>query len=97
MGPRKREALEGYLYLTPWALGFLIFVAGPMLASLYLSFTKYNVMLAPEWVGLGNYITALDYGTDGENYHHWWTNSDERTHVIARASPASTRSTGRPC
>ncbi len=59
MGPRKREALEGYLYLTPWALGFLIFVAGPMLASLYLSFTKYNVMLAPEWVGLGNYITAL--------------------------------------
>jgi len=59
MGPRKREALEGYLYLAPWSLGFLIFVAGPMLASLYLSFTKYNVMLAPEWVGLGNYITAL--------------------------------------
>jgi len=59
MGPRKREALEGYLYLATWALGFLIFVAGPMLASLYLSFTKYNVMLAPEWVGLGNYITAL--------------------------------------
>jgi multiple sugar transport system permease protein len=59
MGPRKREALEGYLYLTPWAIGFLIFIAGPMLTSLYLSFTKYNVMLAPEWVGLRNYVTAL--------------------------------------
>ena len=59
MGPRRREALEGYLFLTPWAIGFVIFIGGPMLASLYLSFTKYNVMLAPEWVGLGNYITAL--------------------------------------
>ena len=33
---------------------------------------------------LGNYITALDYGEDGENYHHWWTGSDERTHVIGK-------------
>src|SRR6266576_3855409 len=59
MGPRKREALEGYLFLSPWAIGFLVFIAGPMLASLYLSFTKYNVMLAPEWVGLRNYVMAL--------------------------------------
>ena len=59
MGPRKREALEGYLFLTPWAIGFLVFIAGPMLASLYLSFTKYNVMLAPEWVGIRNYVMAL--------------------------------------
>jgi len=59
MGPRKREALEGYLFLSPWAVGFLVFIAGPMLASLYLSFTKYNVMLPPEWVGLRNYVMAL--------------------------------------
>ena len=36
------------------------------------------------WDALGNYITALDYGTDGENYRHWWTESDERTHVIGK-------------
>ncbi len=36
------------------------------------------------WDALGNYITALDYGTDGENYRHWWTHSDERTHVIGK-------------
>jgi multiple sugar transport system permease protein len=56
---RRREALEGYLYLTPWTIGFVTFVAGPILASLYLSFNKYNVILAPEWVGLRNYATAL--------------------------------------
>ncbi len=59
MSPRQREALEGYLYLSPWALGFLVFVGGPMLTSLVLSFTKYNVMLPPEFVGFGNYVTAL--------------------------------------
>jgi len=59
VGPRKREALEGYLYLAPWALGFLLFVAGPILTSLVLSFTKYNVIRPPEFIGLGNYITAL--------------------------------------
>lgn len=36
------------------------------------------------WDALGNYITALDYGTDGENYDEWWANSDDRTHVIGK-------------
>jgi methionyl-tRNA synthetase len=36
------------------------------------------------WDALGNYITALDYGTDGDNYRHWWTDSDSRTHVIGK-------------
>jgi multiple sugar transport system permease protein len=56
---RRREALEGLAYLSPWLIGFLVFVAGPILASLYLSFNKYNVILSPEWVGLRNYTTAL--------------------------------------
>src|SRR5215470_4320005 len=59
MGPRKREALEGYLFLTPWAAGFVLFIGGPILTSLFLSFTKYNVLRPPEFIGLGNYITAL--------------------------------------
>lgn len=36
------------------------------------------------WDALGNYITALDYGADGEDYQHWWVDSDERTHVIGK-------------
>ncbi|HZQ99124.1 MAG TPA: sugar ABC transporter permease [Chloroflexota bacterium] len=56
---RRREAVEGYLYLLPWIVGFAAFVAGPILASLYLSFNKYNVILAPEFVGAKNYVDAL--------------------------------------
>jgi multiple sugar transport system permease protein len=56
---RRREALLGYLYLSPFILGFLIFTAGPMLASLGLSFTEYRVTSPPKFVGLQNYRTAL--------------------------------------
>ncbi|MCC6167851.1 MAG: sugar ABC transporter permease [Caldilineaceae bacterium] len=56
---QRREALEGVLYLSPWIIGFLVFVAGPLLASAYLSFTKYNVLRPPQWIGLQNYIYAF--------------------------------------
>jgi methionyl-tRNA synthetase len=56
------------------------------------------------WDALGNYITALDYGTDGENYHRWWIDSDDRTHVIGKGIirfhaiywPAMLMSAGQP-
>jgi multiple sugar transport system permease protein len=56
---RRREALEGILYLSPWILGFLLFVAGPLLASIYFSFTKYNVLRPPQFIGLDNFTYAL--------------------------------------
>jgi multiple sugar transport system permease protein len=56
---RRREALEGLLYLSPWIIGFLVFVAGPLLASLLLSFTKYNVLRPPQFIGLQNYVFAF--------------------------------------
>jgi multiple sugar transport system permease protein len=56
---RHREAILGYLYLSPFILGFLIFTAGPMLASLGLSFTEYRVMSPPRWVGVQNYKMAF--------------------------------------
>lgn len=49
------EALEGYLFILPAALGFLIFSLGPLLASLYLSFTNYDIVSSPQWAGLANY------------------------------------------
>jgi len=51
-----RETLTGYGFLVPWLLGFFGLTLGPMLYSLYLSFTKYNIFTAPKWVGLDNYI-----------------------------------------
>ncbi len=56
---RRREAIEGILYTSPWILGFIIFVAGPLVASAYYSFTKYNVLRPPRFIGLENYIYAF--------------------------------------
>jgi multiple sugar transport system permease protein len=56
---RRREVIEGYLYLSPWILGFLIFVGGPMIASLFLSFTEYRIIRPPAFIGFTNYLTAL--------------------------------------
>jgi multiple sugar transport system permease protein len=43
----------------PWLLGLVIFVIGPMLFSFYLSFTKYDAVRPPEWLGLANYVRAF--------------------------------------
>jgi multiple sugar transport system permease protein len=51
----RREAVTGWLFALPWILGFLLFTAGPMLYSLYTSFTRYNLIRAPQWIGLRNY------------------------------------------
>jgi multiple sugar transport system permease protein len=50
-----RETFEFYLLVSPWLLGFLALTAGPMLYSLYLSFTDYDLFSAPQWVGLKNF------------------------------------------
>jgi multiple sugar transport system permease protein len=59
LNARKREALEGYLYISPWIIGFLVFVLGPLIASLYYSFTYYSLLTTPQWIGLKNYVTAV--------------------------------------
>jgi multiple sugar transport system permease protein len=52
---RTREMVAGYLVIAPAVLGFVVFLAGPVIASLALSFTKYDVLSPPAWVGLDNY------------------------------------------
>lgn len=46
----------GLIFISPWILGFLLFLLYPMLASMYYSFTDYDVLRPPRWVGLGNYV-----------------------------------------
>ena len=53
---RRRENLYGYLCITPWLIGFIGLFLGPSLASLYLSFNKYDVLSRPEFLGLDNYV-----------------------------------------
>jgi multiple sugar transport system permease protein len=57
--PARREEITGWLFVLPWIVGFLLFTAGPMLFSLYTSFTDYNILSAPKWIGLGNYTTLF--------------------------------------
>jgi multiple sugar transport system permease protein len=56
---QKKDNLAAYLFLTPWLLGLLLITVGPMLASLYLSFTDYNLIQAPQWIGLDNFVRML--------------------------------------
>jgi multiple sugar transport system permease protein len=56
---RPRRRLAGYAFVSPWLVGFVVLTVGPMLASLYLSFTDYPILSAPKWVGLANYRRLL--------------------------------------
>jgi multiple sugar transport system permease protein len=49
------EARAGWLAISPWIIGFLVFTLFPFVSSLYFSFTKYDVISSPEWIGLENY------------------------------------------
>jgi multiple sugar transport system permease protein len=57
LGPQaKREALEGYLALSPWAIGFLVFTIVPITVSIYLGFTQWTITQPPKWIGMDNYV-----------------------------------------
>lgn len=62
---KKKGNAIGYLFLLPWLVGLFVFTAGPVIASLYLSFTNYNLLGAPGWIGLQNFQ---------EMFHdpQWW-------------------------
>jgi ABC-type sugar transport system permease subunit len=57
--PAQKEAWQGWLMLSPNIIGFMIFFAGPLLLSFYLSFTNSTVGQVPEVIGLSNYSTIL--------------------------------------
>ncbi|SDT57188.1 carbohydrate ABC transporter permease [Jiangella sp. DSM 45060] len=71
--PRRRAARDftwsrsGYLFLTPWFVGVAGLVLVPLAFSLYLSFTDYNLLSSPEWVGLDNYRQL--FGEDDRYLH----------------------------
>lgn len=56
---QTRKALWGYLFALPWILGLIVFWGGPILASLYYSFTEYGVTGTPKYTGLANFTRAF--------------------------------------
>jgi multiple sugar transport system permease protein len=61
--PRRRpftqQTIEGYTCILPWLVGFLCFVAGPMIASFIISFLDWSLLAPPEWAGLDNYARLV--------------------------------------
>jgi len=57
----RHEAYAGYIFASPWIFGFLVFMIGPIVASVVFSFCDYDVLHSPRWVGLGNYKGLLTY------------------------------------
>ncbi len=55
----RRETLEFYLFISPWIIGFLVFLVYPLASSLYLSFTRYSIATTPVWIGLENYTSSF--------------------------------------
>ncbi len=51
--------LTGYLFISPWLIGFVLFSLGPMILSLFMSFTRWSLLSPPQWVGWENYQEAL--------------------------------------
>ncbi|MET8946475.1 sugar ABC transporter permease [Streptomyces sp. NPDC004542] len=53
--PGRSQGRAGHVFLAPWLIGMVVLTLGPMLISLYLSFTDYDLFTRPRWVGLANY------------------------------------------
>ncbi|MCB0145889.1 MAG: sugar ABC transporter permease, partial [Caldilineaceae bacterium] len=56
----RKEAMWFWFFIMPWILGFIFFRGLPILVSMYLSFTQYNVASPPAWIGLENYTNLFN-------------------------------------
>lgn len=54
-----KNNLIGYTFISPFVLGFLFFTLIPVVTSLYFSFTDYDLLSTPSWVGLDNYVAMF--------------------------------------
>ena len=77
---RGREALSFYLFIAPWTLGFLLFILGPIVASLVLGFAQYDVILPAKWIGLANFRELLQDPL-------FWTSLGNTVYVVCLAVP----------
>ncbi|RIK41167.1 MAG: sugar ABC transporter permease [Chloroflexi bacterium] len=81
---RVREALEAYVLILPTLLGLVIFTAGPILAALYFSFTNWNLLSTPKWLGLANYINLFT------NDPLFWTTLKNTAYYVIGTVPVGT-------
>ena len=56
LSQNTRHTINGLLFASPWIFGLLVFWIYPTLASAYYSFTKFNGVKDPQWIGIANYV-----------------------------------------
>lgn len=64
LSQRTRNTINGILFASPWLVGLFMFWIYPTLASAYYSFTKFNAVQTPKWVGFANYIELFTQDTN---------------------------------
>ena len=79
----SREARAGWLFISPWLIGFLCLTGGPLLFSLYASFTNYNMTSRMEFIGLSNYIRMFTKDPV------FWKSLGNTLYYVALAVPSS--------
>ncbi|PWV99338.1 carbohydrate ABC transporter membrane protein 1 (CUT1 family) [Paenibacillus cellulosilyticus] len=60
----SNDNLAGYIFISPWLIGFLLLTVWPIIQSFYLSFTEYSLLEAPTWTGMDNYTNIFTNDTD---------------------------------
>ncbi|MGG3468208.1 sugar ABC transporter permease [Neobacillus pocheonensis] len=80
----QREGLNGYIFISPWLIGFLLLTAGPMLFSLYASFTNYDITSRMDFIGFKNYIRMF---TQDDLF---WVSLGNTLYYVAISVPLST-------
>lgn len=60
----RREAIDGYIFVSPFVLGLIIFTLGPFVAGFYFSLTNYDAITPPRWVGFQHYVTMFTNDED---------------------------------
>lgn len=79
----KKEARAGWLFISPWLIGFICLTGGPLLFSLYASFTNYNMTSRMDFIGLENYIRMF------KKDPVFWKSLGNTLYYVLLAVPAS--------
>ena len=78
---RAREAIAGYLFVLVWLVHLAVFITYPVLATFFFSFTSYNIVQPPTWIGLENWLTMF---TSDNNF---WIAAGNTAYFAALAVP----------
>lgn len=56
----ERRNVAYFVFLSPWLVGFVLWIGGPLIASMYMSLTQYDMLTPPKWIGLDNYVQLFN-------------------------------------